>query len=104
MQLRWHEWLWGRTEPGHEDTAVVWECLYEVTGEAEEVPSLIRAEHEQAQLQHWSDAMKTELELGDDPEVAAAAPEGPEQIGVVRLRGMEHPSVGGDYLGSHQIV
>lgn len=102
LAFRWK--TLARSEPRDEHPTVVWECLDEITGEAEEVASLVRVEHEHAQLQHWSYAMKAELELGHDPEVAAAAPEGPEQIGVVRLRGMEDSSVGRHHLSSHQVV
>jgi hypothetical protein len=45
-----------------------------------------------------------ELERGDDAEVAAAAAQRPEQVGVVCLAGGEHVAVGGDERGGEQVV
>ena len=48
--------------------------------------------------------MQPEPEAGGDPEVAAAAPDGPEQVGVVLVVDLEDLAVGGDQLGREQVV
>ena len=48
--------------------------------------------------------MQPELELRDDAEVATAAAQCPEQVGMGVWRGAQHPSVGGDDLRGHQVV
>ena len=85
VQLSGHEWFRGALSPAMKTPQSSGEGLDEVAGEAEEITSLLGAEQEQAQVQHRSDAVKAELELGDHPEVAATAAKGPKQIGVVRL-------------------
>lgn len=48
--------------------------------------------------------MQPELERGDDPEVAAAPADGPEQIGVLVGRGPQDPAIGGDDFRGDQVV
>jgi hypothetical protein len=44
------------------------------------------------------------LEAGGHPEVAAAAADRPEQVGVVLVVGPQQPAVGGDEVGGQQVV
>ena len=48
--------------------------------------------------------MQPELERGDDAEVAPAAADRPEQVGVPVVRRTQHPAVGGDHFGGGQVV
>src|SRR4029453_15033032 len=48
--------------------------------------------------------VEPELEPGGHPEVAPAAADGPEQVGVGLVVGGEQPAVGGDDLGREQAV
>ena len=48
--------------------------------------------------------VEPEMELGDDAEVAAAAPQTPEEVGVLVGRRGDDPAVGGDDLGLEQVV
>jgi hypothetical protein len=48
--------------------------------------------------------VQPELELGDDAEVAAAAADAPEQVGVLVLAGPYHPAVGEDDLSRDEVV
>ena len=54
--------------------------------------------------EHGGDRVSAVLERGHDPEVAAAAPQGPEQVLVLVRAGGEHPALGGDDLGRQQVV
>ncbi len=51
-----------------------------------------------------ADRMKRELEGRDDAEVAAAALERPEQVGVLVRTGPDQAAIGGDHLGRDEIV
>jgi hypothetical protein len=48
--------------------------------------------------------MQGELERGHDAEVAAAAPQRPQQVGVLVRAGAHQLSVGGHELGGEQVV
>ena len=48
--------------------------------------------------------MQPVLEGGDHPEVAAPAPNGPEQVRVLLLAGRKETSVGGDHAGGDEVV
>lgn len=50
------------------------------------------------------DRVQPQLECGDHPEVPASTPQRPEQIFVHVLVGSEDLTIGGDYLGSHDVV
>ena len=51
-----------------------------------------------------ADRVELELERRDDPEVAAAAPETPEQVGVLLLARDHELAVGGDDVARAQVV
>ena len=48
--------------------------------------------------------MQPVLKGGDDPEVATAATQAPEEVFVLRLARLEKLAVGRDYLGGDQVV
>ena len=54
--------------------------------------------------QHLADRVEAVFERGHDPEVAAAAAEGPEQVGVLVVAGGQDISVGGDDLDGQEVV
>src|SRR5690606_24151614 len=51
-----------------------------------------------------ADGMKAIVEAGDDPEIAATAPQPPEEIGVLVGARMEHPAVGCHDLCRKEVV
>jgi hypothetical protein len=51
-----------------------------------------------------SDLVQLERELGDDPEVAAAAPQAPEQLWVLLAARRQQAAVGGHHLRGEEIV
>src|SRR2546430_5265911 len=48
--------------------------------------------------------VEPELELGDDPEVAAAAANAPEEVGVLILARLDELTVGGDQIDGEQLI
>src|SRR6185503_1246998 len=54
--------------------------------------------------EHYPGGMEAELERGDDPEVAAAPAQTPEQVRVLFLAGSQELAVGGDDVGGKQVV
>ncbi len=59
---------------------------------------------EQRAAHDVTDLVEPELEAGDDAEVAAAAAQRPEQVGVLGLAGGDGPPVGEDDVGREQVV
>src|SRR3954452_16533437 len=53
---------------------------------------------------HRSDVMEAKFKRGRDPEIAAAAPDGPEQVWVFVLARSPNAAVGGDQLHGRKIV
>jgi hypothetical protein len=51
-----------------------------------------------------ADLVKTELELGNDPKVPAAAPQPPEQVRVLRLVDLQRRPIRGDDLVRRDVV
>src|SRR4029453_9926985 len=51
-----------------------------------------------------TDWVQREPERADDAKVPAAAPQRPEQVGVVVGRRPHDVALGGDYLGLHEVV
>ena len=51
-----------------------------------------------------TDRVQSQLKFRDHSEVAAATPEGPEQLRILRLGGMHDLSVSGDKLNGEQVV
>jgi hypothetical protein len=72
-------------QPGQERDAVVGEIPHEVSGEAEQLATLVGMEEKQSELHYGTHLVECEFELGDDPEVATSSPDGPEQVCVVSL-------------------
>src|SRR5439155_15803014 len=50
------------------------------------------------------DRVELELERGDDAEVAAAAPDAPEEVGILLGTGPHAPPVGGDDVDRAEVV
>ena len=70
----------------------------------ERFPSLLGTPEEQAELHHRGDVDQVELELGDDAEVATAATQGPEQVGLLGRTGVPDPTVRRNHLGADEMV
>ena len=65
---------------------------------------LLRQRQEQRPAEDPGDRVELEDEAGDDAEVAAAAADRPEQVGVAILAGDDDPAVGGDDLDRDEAV
>ncbi len=65
---------------------------------------LVERPEQHAHLHHRAGLVQPELELGDDPEVAAATAYRPEQVGVLVRRGAPNLAVGGDDLHRFEVV
>jgi hypothetical protein len=72
-------------------------------GESEQIATVVRAEEKQAEVEERTDLVQSELELGDDAEVAAAANR-PEQVGVFGRDGVPGLAVRGDHLCADEVV
>jgi hypothetical protein len=70
---------------------------------AENVASLGRRIPESAG-QHRTDGVEPVLERGDHAEVAASAPDPPEEVLVLLLAGRQQPPVRGDHVGREEVV
>ena len=73
-------------------------------GRLEAAQDLARRRQEQRAAEDHADRVEAELEAGDDAEVAAAAADRPEQVGVLGLAGDHDAAVGGDDLDRHERV
>ena len=60
-------------------------------------------EEDQPGVHDRPDRVQGELELRDDAEVAAAAAQAPEQVGVLALAGVHEAPVGGDHVGATRL-
>ena len=68
------------------------------------VRALLGPPEEQAELHHRSQVDRLELEAGHHPEVASATAEGPEQVRVLALAGVQQLTVGGHDVGTDEAV
>ena len=76
----------------------------ELAVEAQDVDGVLgRPEHGSGH-DDGTDRVQREPERADDAEVPAAAPQGPEQVGVIVGRGPDDVALGGDHLGLHEVV
>jgi hypothetical protein len=104
VQVGRHEGFWWGAEAGEEGAALVGEIAHVLAGEPEQVASVLGADQEEAEVHDGPDGVKLELELGDHAEVSAAASEGPEEVAVIGLGRVDDLPVGGDDLGTDEIV
>ena len=76
----------------------------EVAAEAQHLAPRSTTPEEEPEVDDRPDLVQPELERGHDAEVAAAAAECPEQVGVLVGRGAQDPPVGGHDLGREEVV
>ena len=76
----------------------------EVPVEAQHVGGVVGGPEDGSGQHGRADGMQGEPERGDDAEVAAAATQRPEQIGVLLGGRPDDVGFGGDYLGGQQVV
>ncbi len=104
LHLGRHErrgWCGDEREPA---AHLVGRAEHEVAVEAHEVAPHRRWEDQHAAEKQRRDRVQLEVERGHDAEVAASAPEAPEQIGVL-VGGRDHlASVRGHHLGLDEVV
>ena len=104
VQLRWHERCGRGAEPGEEHPTVLRQAADVVTGEAEQVGTLVRVKQEQTQMNHRTDRVQRELELGHDTEVAPTTADRPEEIRIFRLRRVQVSPFSGHHARSDDVV
>jgi hypothetical protein len=71
---------------------------------AQHLGRTIDTEHHQPGEHGRAERVQAELEFGDEAEVAAAAADAPEQVGVLTLAGAHDPPVGQHHLGRDEVV
>ena len=89
---------------GDDDVQVPRQRRDDLPGHAEHVASLLKAPEQQAGLHDRADLVQAELEFSDHAEVAAAAADRPEQVGVLVRGGPADLPAGGDHLGGDEVV
>ena len=94
---------WGQPEVGH-DPQLVGRVGHEVTEEPQHLAGLRHGPRQQAGQDGGAERVEPVLERGDHAEVAAAAPQAPEQVGVLLLAGDKKFPVGGDHVAGHEAV
>ncbi len=99
-----HELLRRRGDERHAAADLVGRGEDEVAVEAHELARHRRRVHELAGEHDRADRVQTEVERGDDAEVAAATPQTPEQVGVLVLGRDDLAAVGGHDLGLDEVV
>ena len=75
-----------------------------VPEEPEQSSRIVRRIEDRPGVHDRPDRVQCELELRDDAEVPAAAPQAPEELGVLRLGCVDDPAVGGDDLRGEEVV
>ena len=75
-----------------------------LTEHAQEVVGGLRRVEDRPGIDDRPESMELELELRDDAEIAAAAAQPPEQLGVLGLARMDEPAVGGDDIRGGEVV
>jgi hypothetical protein len=94
-----------RSEPEVRDEAdLVRRLSGELAEEAEDIRSHAHRPRQHAGQHLGPERVKSELERGDDPEVAAAAAQAPEQVRVLVLAGGDQIAVGGHDVAGQQVV
>ena len=78
--------------------------LQEVAAGAERQGALVGAPEEEPEVHLRADGVQAVLEGRDDPEIAPAPAQGPEEVGVLLGRGAQEPAVGGDHLHGEEVV
>ncbi|MNT64995.1 hypothetical protein D3C72_2029430 [compost metagenome] len=66
--------------------------------------ALFQRQHHQSPVDLRPDGMKLEFEHGDHAKIPAPAPDGPEQVFVVLLAGVQELAVRGDDIRRQQVV
>ncbi len=99
-----HELLRWCADEGQAAPHLVGRLEHEVPPEPHEGSAHLGRVHQQAPEDDRADRVEPEVEGGDDPEVAAAAPDRPEQVGVLVVRGHHLASVGRHDLGTEEVV
>ena len=83
---------------------LVGQLAHPVAVEAQHLLGAVAREEDRAGQHHRADRVQPELERRRDAEVAAAAAQAPEQLGVLVLAGVHELAVGGDDVGADQVV
>ena len=93
----------GQAEVGH-DADFVGGGGHEVAEEPQHARGLLHGPGHQAGDHGGAYRVEPVLERGDDPEVAAAAAQAPEQLGVLVVAGDKELAVGGDHVAGREVV
>src|SRR5262245_32934023 len=94
---------WRGAKP-HDRAEFVWSVAYEVAVEAKDLRGVRRVPEDGPGEGRGPDRVEAELERGDDAEIAAAASQRPEQVGVLVLGRPQPRAVGRHDVDGKQIV
>ena len=92
-----------RAEP-NDVAELVWRVGDEFAVEAQHVGGVLGRPEHRSGHDGGADGVQREPERADDAEVPAAAPQRPEQVGVIVGRCPNDVALGGDHLGLHEVV
>jgi len=81
-----------------------WQFCYDIPHQPHGRGAVAIRPEKETDLNHRSHAVQAESELGHNAEVPTATSNGPEEIGVHRLAGLDNAPVRKDNLGGNQIV
>ena len=102
MELHGHDRQRRRQPEAGHDPELVGGVGDEVPQQAEDLGRVVHRPRHHTGEHGGAERMEPELEGRDDAEVAAAAPEAPEQVGVLLLAGDEKFAVGRDDVAGHE--
>jgi len=104
VQVHRDERLGRRGDHGAAGRHLIGRAVGPVAPAAQHLGRTIDTEHHQPGEHARAERVQAELKLGDDAEVAAAAADAPEQVGVLTLAGAHDPPVGQHHLGRNEVV
>lgn len=103
-QLQRDEFLGRRDDHGTAGGQLIGRAVGPVAPLSQDIRGPVDREYGQPGEHDRAERVQLELELRHDAEVAAAAADTPEQVGVLPLAGLHHAAVGQDHLGGDEVV
>jgi hypothetical protein len=104
VQLLGHGRQRGRQPEVRHDPQLVGRLGGHLAQQTEHLGGVVHRPRHHARGDDGPERVEAELERRDDAEVAAAAPEPPEQVGVLLLAGDEELALGGDDVAGDEVV
>ena len=104
VQFPGHERCGRGGDQGGVEAEGIGRYLGQVEKRPQRVAAAIERMHHHARVHRERERVQPEREAGDHAEVAAAAAQPPQQLGLLVLIDLHYRSVGGDQLGDDQVV